>query len=128
MAQDPGKDRAAIKSDIALSRQRMGTELSGLRYELDLPKKFKDSFRHHLVIWTGASAVAGILVAVAPARTRKVYVRPKSKKKGEGEGLVEAGAAVGILKFAGTLLRPIIVKFVTDKMRSYSGGRPRARA
>jgi hypothetical protein len=126
MAQDAGKDRAAIKSDIALSRQRMGTELSGLRYELDFPRKFKDSFRHHLVIWTGASAVAGILIAVAPARTTKVYVRPKSRKKGEGEGLVEAGAAVGILRFAGTLLRPMIVKFVTNKMRGDAGSRPGA--
>ena len=41
MAQDPGKDRAAIKSDIALSRERMGTELNALRYELDLPRKVK---------------------------------------------------------------------------------------
>ena len=128
MAQDPGKDRAAIKSDIALSRERMGTELNALRYELDLPRKLKDSFRHHLVIWIGTSAVAGILIAVAPARTRKVYVRPKSRKNGDGKGLIVTGTAVGILKFAGTLLRPIIVKFVTDKMRSYSGGRPRARA
>jgi hypothetical protein len=105
----------------------MGTELNALRYELDLSRKLKDSFRQHLVIWIGTSAVAGILIAVAPARTRKVYVRPKSKKKGEGEGLVEAGAAVGILKFAGTLLRPVIVKFVTNKMGVYAGGRPRAR-
>jgi hypothetical protein len=127
MAQDSGKDRAAIKSDIALSRERMGTEVSGLRYNLDFPRKLQDSFRHHLVIWIGASVVAGILVAVAPARTRKVYARPKSKKKSEDKTLLETGAAVGVLKFARTLLRPIIVKFVTNKMRGYAGGRPKAR-
>lgn len=128
MAQDSGKDRAAIKSDIALSRARMGSEVSGLRYELDFPRKLKDSFRHNLVIWTGACAIAGILIAVAPARTRKTYVRPENRKNSDGKGLIETGAAMGMLKFAGTLLRPIIVKFVTNKMRSYSGGRPRARA
>src|SRR6059058_4780996 len=41
MAEIPRKDRAAIKSDIALSRDRLGRELSGLRYELDIPRKLK---------------------------------------------------------------------------------------
>ena len=45
MAEIPRKDRAAIKSDIALSRDRMARELSGLRYELDIPRKIKNSFR-----------------------------------------------------------------------------------
>ena len=105
----------------------MGAELRGLRYELDFPRKLKNSFRHNLVIWLGASVVAGILIAVAPARTRKIYARPENRKKGDGKRLMETGAAVGLLKFAGTLLRPIIVKFVTNRMRGFSGGRPRAR-
>jgi hypothetical protein len=127
MAQDSGKDRAALKSDIALSRARMGSEVSGLRYELDFPRKLKNSFRHNLVIWSAASAIAGILIAVAPARTRKIYIGLENRKKGDGKGLIETGVAVGMLKFAGTLLRPVIVKFVTNKMRTYSGGRPRTR-
>jgi len=127
MAQDSGKDRAAIKSDIAVSRTRMGSEISGLRYEFDFPRKLKNSFRHNLVIWIGAFAVAGILIAVAPARKRKIYVRRENRKKGDGKRLIETGAAVGVLKFAGTLLRPIIVKFVANKMHSYSGTRARAR-
>src|SRR5205809_6976919 len=77
MAQIPGKDRAAIKSDIALSRDRMGRELSGLRYELDLPRKLKNSFRHSPVVWISALGILGIIIAVAPARTKKVYVKPK---------------------------------------------------
>lgn len=127
MAQDSGKDLAAIKSDIALSRTRMGSEISGLRYEFDFSRKLKNSFRHNLVIWTSASAVAGILIAVAPARTRKIYARPENRKKGDEKRFMETGAAVGVLKFAGTLLRPIIVKFVTNKMRSYSSARGGAR-
>lgn len=128
MAEIPRKDRAVIKSDIALSRDRIGRELSGLRYELDFRRKLKNSFRHSPVIWITALAVLGVMIAVAPARTKKVYVRPKLKKgKGEGEGLLEAGALVGVLKFAATLLRPMIVKFVTNKMGSYAGERARMR-
>jgi hypothetical protein len=127
MAEIPGKDRAALKSDIALSRDRMGRELSGLRYELDFPRKFKNSFRHSPALWASALAVLGILLAVAPARTKKVYVRPKVKgDKEQGQGLVEAGALVGVLKFAATLLRPMLVKFVTSKVSGYARNRTAA--
>lgn len=130
MAEIPRKDRAVIKSDIALSRDRMGRELGGLRYEFDFPRKLRNSFRHSPVVWISALAVIGILVAVAPARTKRVYVRPKIKmgsaKNAQGQGLLEAGALAGVLKFAATMLRPMIVKFVTSKIGAYTAGRGRA--
>jgi hypothetical protein len=120
MAEIPRKDRAAIKSDIALSRDRLGRELNGLRYELDFPRKVRNSFRDQPGIWIGAIAVIGLLIAVAPARRKKVYVRSKENSKQNGKGLLEAGALVGILKFAATLLRPTLIKFVTNKLSGYS--------
>ena len=105
MAEIPRKDRAAIKSDIALSRDRMARELSGLRYELNIPRKIKNSFRDQTVTWVGALAVVGLFIAIAPARKKKVYVRAKDNSKGKGKGLLEAGALVGVMKFAATLLR-----------------------
>ena len=120
MAEIPRKDRAAIKSDIALSRDRLGRELSGLRYELDFPRKVKNSFRQQPAIWIGAITVVGLLVAVAPARRKKVYMRAKDNSKQNDKGLLEAGALVGILKFAATLLRPTLIKFVTNKLSGYS--------
>jgi hypothetical protein len=120
MAEIPRKDRAAIKSDIALSRDRLGRELNGLRYELDFPRKLKNSFREQPGIWIGAIAAVGLLIAVAPARRKKVYVRSKENSKENGQGLVKAGALVGILKFAATLLRPTLIKFVTNKLGGYS--------
>jgi hypothetical protein len=126
MAEIPRKDRAAIKSDIALSRDRMGRELSGLRYELDFPTKLKNSFRDQTAIWIGAIAVVGLLIAIAPARKKKVYIRAKDNSRGNGKGLLEAGALVGVLKFAATLLRPALIKFVTNKITGYSGTKSRA--
>ena len=126
MAESPRKDRAAIKSDIALSRDRMGREISGLRYELDIPRKLKNSFRDQPAIWIGALAVVGLLIAVAPARKKKVYVRAKDNSKENGKGLLEAGALVGVLKFAATLLRPALMKFVTSKITGYSRTRSQA--
>src|SRR6059058_876049 len=126
MAEIPRKDRAAIKSDIALSRQRLGREISGLRYELDIPRKIKNSFRDQTVIWIGALAVVGLLIAIAPARKKKVYVRAKDHSKENGKGLLEAGALVGVMKFAATLLRPALVKFVTSRITGYSRTRSQA--
>ena len=128
MAEIPRKDRAAIKSDIALSRDRMGRELSGLRYELDFPRKLKNSFREQTAVWIGALAFVGLLIAVAPARKKKVYVRAKDDSKGSGKGLMEAGVLVGVLKFAATLLRPTLMKFVTSKITGYSRTRSDGRA
>jgi hypothetical protein len=125
MAEIPRKDRAAIKSDIALSRDRLGRELGGLRYELDFPRKLKNSFRDQTGIWIGAIIVVGLLIAVAPARTKKVYVSRKNDSKGNGKGLLEAGALVGVLKFAATLLRPALIKFVTSKISGYPSTRSR---
>src|SRR5438067_13615164 len=113
MAEIPRKDRAAIKSDIALSRDRMARELSRLRYELDIPRKLKNSFRDQTAIWIGALAVAALLIAVAPARKKKDYISGKDNSQGNGKAVLEAGALVGVLKFAATLLRPALVKFVT---------------
>ena len=127
MAEIPRKDRAAIKSDIALSRERMGREISGLRYELDFPRKLKNSFRDQPAIWVGALAAVGLLIAIAPARKKKVYVRAKDNSKENGKGLLEAGALVGVLKFAATLLRPALMKFVTGKITGYSRTRSRAK-
>src|SRR5438105_6080839 len=124
MAEIPKEDRAAIKSDIALSRERVARELSGLRYELDFPRKLKNSFRHQPAIWIGALVVVGLVLAVAPARRKKVYVHDGSGRKKKGAVvLLEAGALVGALKFAATLLRPLVVNFLTTKMPGYASSR-----
>src|SRR5258705_13504551 len=92
MAEIPRKDRAAIKSDIALSRDRMARELSGLRYELDIPRKIKNSFRDQTAIWIGALAVLELLIAIDLARKKKVYIRATDNSKENVKGVLEAGA------------------------------------
>jgi len=104
----------------------MARELSGLRYELDIPRKIKNSFRDQTSIWIGALAVVGLFIAIAPARKKKVYVRANDNSKEKGKGLLEAGALVGVMKFAATLLRPALVKFVTSRITGYSRTRSQA--
>jgi hypothetical protein len=118
---------AELRQEIAHSRDRLARDLSGLRYELDFPLKFRKSFQRHAGIWISAMTLLGTLFTVRPSsRTKTLRVMGGKfghAKKGEEQkkGLMAAGLAMGGLRFAATLLRPVIVSFVTKKVRGYAG-------
>ena len=131
MAEKPGQEKSLheLRQQAAHSRDRLARDLSGLRYELDFPLKFRKSFQRQTVLWIGAAIVVGVIFAVMPAREKKVYVRgkgkPDGKRKGEEQkkGLIGAGLAMGALRLAATLLKPTLMKYATDRMGSYAAGR-----
>jgi hypothetical protein len=126
MAQKPGQEKSLheLRQEAAHSRDRLARDLSGLRYELDFPLKFRKSFQRQTVLWIGAAIVVGVVFAVMPARTKKVRVNAKAKSKGEQqkEGLLGAGLALGALKLVATMLKPTITAFVAKKMSGYAAG------
>ena len=124
-----GKSLHELRQEAAHSRDRLGRDLSGLRYELDFPLKFRKSFQRQTVIWIGAAIVIGVLIVALPPKTKKVQVKvPKGKSKGEHqkEGILGAGLALGALKLVATMLKPAITRYVAQKMSGYAAGaRPR---
>jgi len=110
----------------------LGRDLTGLRYELDFPLKFRKSFQRQTVLWIGAAIVVGVVFAVMPARTKKVRVNATgSKSRGEHqkEGILGAGLALGALKLVATMLKPTITAFVAKQMSGYAAGAgPRRRS
>ena len=126
MAQKPGQEKSLheLRQQAAHSRDRLGRDLTGLRYELDFPLKFRKSFQRQTVLWIGAAIVVGVVFAVLPARTKKVRVKAKTKSRGEQEkeGLLGAGLALGALKLVATMLKPTITAFVAKKMSGYAAG------
>ena len=126
MAQKPGQEKSLheLRQEAAHSRDRLGRDLTGLRYELDFPLKFRKSFQRQTVLWIGAAIVVGVVFAIMPARTRKVRVKAKMKDKGEQqkEGIIGAGLALGALKLVATMLKPTITAFVAKKMSGYAAG------
>jgi hypothetical protein len=126
MAKDPGQEDSlhALRQEVAHSRDRLGRDLSGLRYELDFPLKFRKSFQRQTVLWITAAVVIGVVFAVMPARTKKVQVEAKGKSKGEDhkKGILEAGLAVGALRLAASLLKPMVTQFIAKKVRGYAAG------
>jgi hypothetical protein len=134
MAEKPGQGKSLheLRQEAAHSRDRLGRDLSGLRYELDFPLKFRKSFQRHTVLWIGAAIVVGvIIVAAMPARTKKVRVKTKAKSRGEQqkEGILGAGLALGALKLVATMLKPTITAYVAKKMSGHAAGAgPRRRS
>jgi hypothetical protein len=114
-----------LTAEVARSRQRMATELRGLRYELDFPAKFRRSFRKQTGSWMGAAAAVGALIALAPIRKKKVYVDARHSRKAD-KRLLETGLAMAAIKLVGNLARPVIMEFVKNRF-FYSGEPSRGR-
>ncbi len=135
MAEEPGQAKSAheLRQEIAHSRDRLARDLSGLRYELNFPLKIRKSVQRNTAAWIAGAATLGGLFSIMPARTRKVQVkargRSESKKKGEEQkkGIVGAGLALGLLRFAATLAKPAVVSFVSRKMKGTPAAAPTRR-
>ena len=126
MAEKSGQAKSLheLRQEAAHSRDRLGRDLSGLRYELDFPLKFRKSFQRQTVLWIGAAIVIGVLIVALPARTKKVRVKTTGKSRGEHqkEGILGAGLALGALKLVATMLKPTITQFIAKKMSGYAAG------
>jgi hypothetical protein len=129
MAKKPGQEKSLheLRQEIAHSRDRLGRDLSGLRYELDFPLKFRKSFQRQTVVWITAAVVIGVVFAVMPARTRKIRVKREKARSHPKEEILGAGLALGALKLAVTLFKPAIMSFISKKMSGYAAGAARKR-
>ena len=125
MAEKSGRNKSIeeLTAEITQSRERVARDLRGLQYELDLPAKFRRSFREQTVSWLSAAAAVGAVIALAPMRKKKIYVDAKGGRKSQKK-LVETGLALGVLKIAANLVRPVIVEFVKNRLADF-GGRSR---
>src|SRR6516164_4079641 len=120
MAEKSGRNKSIEKltAEIGQSRERVANNLRALTYELDFPAKFRRSFREQTVSWLSAAAAVGALVALAPMRKKKIYVNAKGSRKSQKK-LVESNVALGVIKIAANLVRPLIVEFVKTRLTDF---------
>ncbi|PYK39409.1 MAG: hypothetical protein DME60_09800 [Verrucomicrobia bacterium] len=104
----------------------MSRDLRGLHYELDFPRKIRRSFREQTVSWITAAAAVGALVVLLPVRKKKIYIDAKSGRKSKMK-LLETGFALGALKIAASLVRPVVVEFVRNRLIGVAGQSRRSR-
>jgi hypothetical protein len=109
-----------LTAEIAGSRERVRRDLRGVRHELDFPAKFRRSFREQTISWVTAAAAVGTLIALAPMRKKKIYVDAKTSRKSQKK-LMETGFALAALKVVASLVRPVIVEFVKNRLTDFAG-------
>ena len=127
MAKEPRRQQSSheLRAEIARSRDRFARDLRVFRREIDIPRKIKRSFQRQTAAWITAAVVVGALLIVLPMRRRKtvrIEAKAPTTDKERGKKVVEAGFLLAAVKFAATVLKPVMVSYVTKKMRSYSGG------
>jgi hypothetical protein len=122
MAEKSGRNRSTgeLKAEIARSRERVASDLRGLHYELDFRRKFRRSFREQTISWIAAAAAVGTLIVLLPVRKKKIYVDAKRGGKRQKKFL-EAGFILGASKIAASVLRPVIVGFLKNRLTDYAG-------
>src|SRR5450755_3370298 len=113
----PEKSLDDIRQEIAHSRDRMARDLTGLSYELDFPLKFRKSFQRNTVVWISAAVLTGVVLTARvtscrkPAQRKAKFGTNRAVVEEKKRSWLEAGLTVGLLRFAGTLARPIVVSF-----------------
>ena len=122
MAEKSGCNKSIdeLTTEIAQSRERLARDVRGLHYELDLPAKFRRSFRQQTVSWLTAAAAVGTVIALAPMRKKKIYVDAKTSRKSKKK-LAQTGFALAVLKIAAGLVRPMIVELVKSRLTDFGG-------
>lgn len=121
MAQEPRRKKSPsqLSAEIARSRELVERDLRAVRAELDIPRKIRRSFQSQTGAWIAVAAIIGITLAVRATRKKRIYVEEKAGPKTKTR-LLEAGFALGALRIAATFLKPMVVKFVTQKMHDYA--------
>ena len=122
MAEKFGRNRSTgeLRAEISRSRERVARDLRGLHYELDFPGKLRRSFREQTVSWLTAAAAVGTLIVLLPLRKKKIYVNAKRGSERQKKFL-EAGFILGASKIAASVLRPVIVDFLKNRLADYAG-------
>ncbi len=114
-----GNERATtMNQDVERTRERLAEAVRDTRYALDIPRRLQHSFRRQPAVWIAGAVLLGAVVMLMPRRkTETIYVtdgkkvRPKSK-------LLETGFLLGAARIAASLLKPLVLNFVRERMAS----------
>src|SRR3989442_12688729 len=108
MAEGTGQNDSTEKltEEIARSREIVSSDLRGLRYELDFPRKVRQSFRRDTILWIAAAAAVGILIVTLPARRKNISVSARTGGQPKNRPL-ERGFVLGALEIAPSVRRPV---------------------
>ena len=120
MRPSPQLIRAVRESRIEISR-----EYSGLLSDLDVRKRFRNSFKNHPLRWIGGAAVAGILTSVfgtkRSKKTAKIATASPLEPTISGSATVSKvgwwTGALEVSKLLYPVLKPLVLEFASNAVQ-----------
>jgi hypothetical protein len=110
---DPTKKQSLILQ-LQEARGQLAGNLSGLKQDVSVGRRFRRSVRENPVVWYAGAALLGLLLAKIPPMGRKVIVpQPIFAAKPQKAG--KAAMLLGALKIALDLGRPFITKWLKER-------------
>ena len=109
MAGSTETDKTAILAELAVARARLSETGEGLRSQLDVASRAKESFREHRPAWLGGAALVGLVLSKIPARKKTVLIERATGKAVGAAG--KLGVAWSVAKFAFDFAKPLITEF-----------------
>ncbi len=104
----------------------MALHAGQVKYQADVGRRVKSSFREHVGIWLGGALVTGGAISMLPRREKKVYVNPLSKsgksrlKEVENaESPKKPGFWLTLLGLLMPIIKPIATRLLTKHLSSY---------
>lgn len=109
MAGPKDADKSALLAELAAARVRLSATGEGLRRQLDVASRAKESFREHRPAWLGGAALLGLVLSKLPARKKTVLIERATGKAIGAAG--KLGVAWSVAKFVFDSARPLIAEF-----------------
>ena len=127
---DAQRRKNELIAELARSRSGMTLHAGQVKYQSDVPRRLKSSFRDHVGVWLTGALVTGGAISLLPARERKVYVNPLSKSgrakakppTSDVENPKKASFWMTLLGLLMPIIKPIATRLLTKHLSTYLEG------
>lgn len=110
-------------AELARSRSGITLHVGQMKYQADVGRRIKSSFRHHVGAWLTGALVTGGAISMLPMREKKVYINPLSRggkaKVKDIENPKKPGFWMMLLGLLMPIIKPIATRFLTKQLSGY---------
>lgn len=117
MAQNPEVNRKAqLQAELERARAELSREMRGVRGDLDVQSRVRETFVHHKAIWMTGAALAGWVLSRLPSRKKKVYLNGQHPTE---KNQLRAGLLASLFKLGTSMIKPAVTAYATRKVSEY---------
>lgn len=116
---DSGEDKDFLTAKLEEDRRKMALEVSELKEELNIARRFEASVRANPWVWSIAAMLVGFIISRLPARKKEVYFwadpvtgKPTRKVPVRDMKLGRKGKDHGLVDKVWWLIKPVLSTYI----------------